>query len=1362
MAPNVSNPTPNQALALLPKLNDADADLRYMSLNDLCDVLNAGGSNFLVGDYHSSAKIIDGVLMTLDDQNGEVQNQAIKWQLLVRLIAISVSALVLKLPPDILSPFVHRVSNIKTTNSVDSSIPATALRTFITAFPRPLAGVPPSPKSQDAYSAISRVLIPRLLGYIVIPHGLENLPSVPLGMLEIGSDNGANTDAVDVMIEVIRCFGPMLQDPEKQAFQTSIMSILDDGRTNSVVKKKAVVAISLLAVYFPDRLLSVFVTQTAEAFRDPQLTLPKRRLLITMVGSLSRSIPQRLGQHLKTIAPFVLNALSEQEYESAIEDLNEDGAPNPEVEEVREAGLVALEGFLASCSNDMRPFTNESIDAALRYVVYDPNTAMDEDDDEMDEIKGNEKADLGEDGFDDDEADFEEDEAMSDDDDASWKIRRCAAKALYAIISTRSNGDLLDNGVLYGRIAPVLINRFREREENVRLEILSTLASLIRKTGEGFALGMTSVEADAEFTGGFAVPSRKRRRVDSNAGSFDVPGMLPPSTGLASPTDSPSPISGPKADLAQLSPAIVRGIAQLLRETTVTVKQAAISLLRDLVLVQHGGLSNTLGKVIDSLVDAVTSSGTSSTSASASIGGSAAATGSKMRIETLQLLSAICDTHASRIISPHIGSIVPSVITAIKDKNYKVSSEALLSVESIIKILTPPRSAGSEQQRRLNLGSIYDIVLTRTVATDADLEVRQRAIHALAILLARTSGSNNSKLLARDNRSKALGVLQDRLKNETTRIFAVNAIDIVAASAREQDDLAPGWVREVVLELGAQLRKADRRLRGASLTALRSLVANPVIISHLDDQTIHQLSEMLLPLLNASNLNLLGLSLTVLEKLVQRDSQTVVDSHLNSALCEVVLSSIGGSAFDAYLDLVGTIGAHRVGKPLMQGLLQNVGVSGDPAIVGKAIGTLLVCGSSTVGVTINDFTNELRTSKDSQRKCLALAILGEAGLRLGSKSPLEPNLFTAHFTSKSESVPRAAAIAIGRAGAGNIHTYLPVVLSNSEKAGNLQYLSLHSIKEILQYANKAQSDLSPYTKQIWEKLLSASQLEDNKAIGAECMGRLTIVDSKTFLPMLQSYLQDPVPVIRGMVIQAIRFTFAESDEAFDETLKPVLMNMLTTMLNDANLENRRLGLGTLNSATINKPDMVLPYLGNLIPLVMKETRTNPDLIREVQMGPFRHKVDDGLELRKSAYETLYSLMEHAYTRINPRDVFDRVIAGIEDVHEIKVLCNLMVTKLIVLDPDETYRRLDHIADRYRAILSSKPSENAVKQEVEKAAEASKGVLKVSILLHNAFPAASASSATVQGQAWKGYWEWISKEFKNQLASVENEVKVQTA
>lgn len=101
-----------------------------------------------------------------------------------------------------------------------------------------------------------------------------------------------------------------------------------------------------------------------------------------------------------------------------------------------------------------------------------------------------------------------------------------------------------------------------------------------------------------------------------------------------------------------------------------------------------------------------------------------------------------------------------------------------------------------------------------------------------------------------------------------------------------------------------------------------------------------------------------------------------------------------------------------------------------------------------------------------------------------------------------------------------------------------------------------------------------------------------------------------------MIIQAIRYTLPDSDEVFDNVLKSTLIEILTTMLQDPELENRRLAMTTLNSAAHNKSDLIVPNLGTLVPLVMSESEIKPELIREVMMGPFKHKVDDGLEVRK--------------------------------------------------------------------------------------------------------------------------------------------------
>ena len=100
------------------------------------------------------------------------------------------------------------------------------------------------------------------------------------------------------------------------------------------------------------------------------------------------------------------------------------------------------------------------------------------------------------------------------------------------------------------------------------------------------------------------------------------------------------------------------------------------------------------------------------------------------------------------------------------------------------------------------------------------------------------------------------------------------------------------------------------------------------------------------------------------------------------------------------------------------------------------------------------------------------------------------------------------------------------------------------------------------------------------------------------------------------MISALRYTFADTNEVYDEHLGPVVAQMLTRMLNETELDNRRLALTTLSSAAHNKPELIMPHLEKLLPLAIRETHIQEDLIRDVQMGPFRHKVDDGLEVRK--------------------------------------------------------------------------------------------------------------------------------------------------
>lgn len=1069
------NPTAHNVAQLLPRFADDDPDFRFMALSDLHDILQVAHPGLLLHDDVVSAKTVEGLLTTLVDTNGEVQNQALKC----------LGPFVNRINDKTLPVMIDKLSTLPTGNTVDQSIPAMALREVVISLPRPTTGAARSKSVLDAYSAISRVLIPRLIGYNVIPPAQQGLTQPPKGMLQDDLEKGSDSNALDVLIEVGRCFGSMLQDVEIQALQQITFAILENDRASSMMKKKSVTAVSVLAGYFSDQLLSNFLSKVIELLRDPHITRSKRKLYITILGSMARSIPRKFGPYLKTLAPFVLSALSTQEQDEEMDVSDDEGERDPEIDEVLEAALIALDGFLASCSQDMRMYTNEAIEAATRYLKYDPNLAQDDDEDDDDMPSDEEDALEGE--------DFEEETGYDDDEDASWKVRRCAAKVLYTLISTRSNGDLLEDGTLYERVAPALITRFREREDNVRLEVMATLSNLIKKSGDGPSPVKFSDEIPQS---GMMLPppSKKRRRGGSDASMFDLQASSSLSMGYASPAPASTPPVGPRASLAKLSPDIVKGIAQLLKQSSCppTTKQACISLIKDIVITQRGGLDGYLNQLISPVVEAAKVAGGTTSSASA--------TANSLRTQALQLIGAIADTHPSKSIQPYVASIIDALLLGVKDKYSKLSIEALAATEQVIKALTPPRAATSGTENQQHLEQLFDALFNRISANDADVEVRRSAIHVLGLLLGRSSGEQG--LLSSQKRTSGLELLADRLKNELTRLASVRAVDSVAAHTKAQNELSAGWVQNVALELAAQLRKASRVLRGASLSALRTLALNSLSRSQLDSQTKAQVVEMLLPLLNASDLHLLGPALIILATFVKDDAQTTMTSNLNGALCQVAQGSISGTPLDALLKLVRIIGEQRAGQALMQALLQQVGVSGHPEVVGKVIGNLLVYGGDSVGVKLEQFITELETAQDDKRKCLALVVLGESALRLGAQSTVDPKLFIKYFSTKSENVPLAAAVALGRAGAGSVSKYLPVILSTMGQPSSPQYLFLHSIKEILQH-DDTESEIIPYASTLWQNLVVASQIEDNKAIGAECIGRLTIIDPKTHLPQLQ-------------------------------------------------------------------------------------------------------------------------------------------------------------------------------------------------------------------------------------------------------------------
>ena len=916
-------------------------------------------------------------------------------------------------------------------------------------------------------------------------------------MLEKDPSKGFSSDAIDVVVEVVNCFGSLLKEAEVASLQKSVMAIIENDTAGTVVTKRALTAISTLIIHFSDSQLNAFVSQLIDSFSSPQLTVNRRRHLTAAIGSLARSAPFKFGPYLKTLASFVLSPVSEQGSEYMNEDDSDGVEHDPQIDELRETALVTLDTLLASCSQEMQPYLMDSINSALRYLRYDPNIAELEEDEEMGGTMDEGSEDGATEEPDDEFDDFEEEGGYSDIDDMSWKVRRCASKMLHTVVSTYGSSRFLEDGILYQQVAPALIARFgKEREESVKLEVVATLTALVRKTSEGTPI--VSSNGFTEPVGG-SKNSRKRRRQDSFASTIDFEPSMGTSSAINSPVLVPSsPEPGPQADLARLVPLILQSLVKIWKRASVSLKQAAVVLLKSLALVRYGGLADYLQQIEDPIADALKTPLSGSTVTA----GSAVGAGT-LQIETLSLIAAIAETHTSNALLLFLIALTPGVIASVNDRNYRVASEALGAIEQFIKALTPPRVSANEQDLRLQLEKLYEVIVFRITDTSADLEVRQRAIHVFGVLLARTSGLQGAKFISPHQRSRGLSILVDRLRNETTRLATARAIDNIAVLACSEQDATAAWISEVTTELGAQLRKSDRTLRSSCLEALRSLAMNPYTRAYYDQKTLGELENLLLPLLSPDDFHLLAPALIVLAKIVPGDAQALVNDSLISSLCSIVVAPLVGTALKALLLLVKVIGEQGAGAELMKRLLRDVGINGDPAVVGRAIGTLLVHGGPNLGVKMEDFLTELRTAQDNQRKCLALAILGEFCLRMGTDCPLTPDLFISNFQSKSDKVRLAAAIALGNAAASSIKTYMPVILEGLDKSSSSNYLLLHSVKEVLQHPEIVRPDIVPFAMKLWEILLTASDDEDNRVVGAECIGRLALIDPVSYVPHLQ-------------------------------------------------------------------------------------------------------------------------------------------------------------------------------------------------------------------------------------------------------------------
>merc|ERR1712046_109277 len=103
------------------------------------------------------------------------------------------------------------------------------------------------------------------------------------------------------------------------------------------------------------------------------------------------------------------------------------------------------------------------------------------------------------------------------------------------------------------------------------------------------------------------------------------------------------------------------------------------------------------------------------------------------------------------------------------------------------------------------------------------------------------------------------------------------------------------------------------------------------------------------------------------------------------------------------------------------------------------------------------------------------------------------------------------------------------------------------------------------------------------------------------LPKLSATLKSNSPNMRCTVVSSIKFTIG-ADRPIDAMLSKHISSFL--LLQDEDLKTRRAALITVNCVAHNKPHIMRELLSSTLPMLYKETIKRPELVHQVDLGPF--------------------------------------------------------------------------------------------------------------------------------------------------------------
>mmetsp|Transcript_6862 Transcript_6862/g.10442 ORF Transcript_6862/g.10442 Transcript_6862/m.10442 type:complete len:1374 (-) Transcript_6862:170-4291(-) len=1329
---------------LLEKIENYDKDERYMATSDLCEVLkrhaavaNARGDgdvemsdvqqNTPTIDAAYEKKICEAVLRRVDDSSNDVQAIAVK----------TLGVLVTCVHEDQVVTIAERLGSLvlDATKSALRDVYAIGLRTLVTTVPMNMGDI------------VSNRLTAALIDGIS-----KNSSSIDSNSGEKEDREAAKVAqeitlaCLEILTELLTRFGafPCITRLHELLLEVTLKQLASKSH---LIRKRAGNTIGCLSVVLSDDLLRRLVDNLlsqidrADGLGKSGKRRSKRLLskedssqdskptdttaLIRTMCTVSGHVGHRLTQEqIDRLVPIFLkfcdpaDALAGDDFgdedSEGSEEMQDDEeeAARTLANELRESCFNGFQSFVLRRPVEVRPHLPQIVHAALAYMRYDPNYSYgdeddgDEDDEDQEEY---EMDDEEEDEYEDDEDDF------SDDDDDSWKVRRSAIRTLAAIVKS-SEKDLSSLwNVQYplrkskkwnATVADVLVNRFKERDENCRVDIIECFNRLLEST----------VTAAAAGTLLFATSD-----------SMDI-------------ADGAQVVTDFQATYVN---AIVSGCEKQLqaKKAGLQTKSAALSLLSTLCKAPDGiGGAKKINSIFQQIKSIFVSGGSTTSHAHGS--------NKQLKLDALCLVYVIitCNEHNPVDVKTAVlSTLLEELCKAVQENWYKIISETLKVLSAIPILLIDAKADKIEIDTATN--TLYDAIEPRLAANDFDQEMKEVALNAAASLISTLHGN-----LTPEQSQRLLSLIVLRLKNETTRIAATKTIASIAVEAKVgtgKVDMS-GIITEIVSELAALLRQNSRSVKQHSIICLDTLIqsygTNTVETqnSELLGLAIRDLS---LNISDNSDLYIIHLSLQASLAILDKSSSCVgpVREYLMPAVLELCTSSsLQDKALDSLLavfrklivkEIVGfdeLLAALHSKLPTVPKTAEEKEVHNE-STTKKVIGNIAKCMAAITAAGSEaqrkDVVSNLMTSLESSvtsenlyNTTLALRMSGDLGCIM-NLSAMEnvgeklQSIYLSSFDSSLEDIKNSAAYGLGRASVGSISTFLPNILSALEKNNEKKkYLLLSALREMIHCHRLGYgSDIGPVVGQITPhlKFFFSDEEEGVRTMVADCMGSLACLQPDDILPQLKDLITQDTsnPLVCWTVATSVKF--AISGGCDEKKILPFMPAFLK-LLGGEDLDVKNAALLLTYGAVHHNPQLVIPFMQNQIQPSLLEL-SQLKMQRVIELGPFKEKVDDALSLRKAALSIFSSCLEKCPSSIEIPKFMPVIAAALGDVEDVQLQAHQIVISLCSQYPQEVFAAVETFVQPLEKTTKKKFSKKTG-TELERANEWVKSAVRVTLVL----------------------------------------------